>query len=110
MKLLKSTLAVATIPLCCQIGLAGWFGLELDQTYKKLENVSRSKEVVSQTLEMVRKVMSDYYAININSDFEDLFDPSTTRKCCAELRVRVKNIADLTADDPAQSGNIRALK
>lgn len=109
MKLLNKTLAFATVPLCCQIALAGWLGYELEQSYRKLETVSRSKEVISQTLEMIRKVMSDYYAVNLNSDVEDLFDPATTRKCCAELRTRVKSISDLTGDDPAQRANIKAL-
>lgn len=109
MRLLARSMVVAIIPLCCQIAVAGWLGVELKAAYQKLEAVSRSKEVVSQTLEVVRKVTTDYSTINMNSEVDDLFDPETTRKCCADLRDRVKAIASLVVDDPMQRANINNL-
>jgi hypothetical protein len=86
-KLTQRGMLIALFPLTCQLAITGWLGIELWNLHGKLVRVSTSKEIISNTMELVRQVMTDYSAMNLNSENRDLYDPETTenvaRLCAA---------------------------
>lgn len=110
MKLLQRGMFIALLPLACQLAITGWLGVELWQLHGKLMHVATSKEIISNTMELVRQVMTDYSAMNLNSENRGLYDPETTEKCCQAMRSRVKLISDLIGDNPAQKKNLQDLQ
>ena len=109
MKLLHKGLVIAVIPLVCQLSFVGLLGCELVKLGANLERVSRSKEIVAQSLDLVRTVLNDYYKMNMNSEVEGIYDPETTNKSCEELREKVATISTLAAPFPAQKANVAEL-
>lgn len=110
MKLLQRGMFIALFPLGCQLAITGWLGVELWQLHGKLMHVATSKEIISNTMELVRQVMTDYSGMNLNSENRGLYDPETTEKCCQAMRSRVKLISDLIGDNPAQKKNLQDLQ
>lgn len=103
MKLTQRGMLIALFPLTCQLAITGWLGIELWNLHGKLVRVSTSKEIISNTMELVRQVMTDYSAMNLNSENRDLYDPETTEKCCQAMRSRVKLISELI-DSKGENG------
>lgn len=110
MKLLQRGMFIALFPLACQLAITGWLAVELWQLHGKLMHVATSKEIISNTMELVRQVMTDYSAMNLNSENRGLYDPETTEKCCQAMRSRVKLISVLIGDNPAQKKNLQDLQ
>lgn len=109
MKVLNKGLLIAVVPLIYQLTFVGLLGAELAQLEYKLERVARSKEIVGQSLELIRTVLEGYYQINLNSEVDGLYDPETTAKSCVEFRSRVKDLATLAETVPEQQVNIAKL-
>ena len=108
MKLISRGLLITVVPLVLQLSFMGWLWTELNHLYTNLERISHSKEVVSETLDLVRRLYTDYFNMNTNGE-HDLFDPETTRLCSRRMAESIARIRMLTADEPRQKANTDRL-
>lgn len=113
MKLIQRGMLIVLVPLTFHLFITGWLSIELWNLHGKLLRVSTSKEIISNTMELVRQIMTDYSAMSLNSENPDLYDPETTERCCEAMRSRVKLIGELlesTGEDQVQKQNLQDLQ